>query len=64
MGEVLSEGLKLVGDQESEKKERINALRDAAHIGIADIQVGRYRMIDSLAELNRRLGKLRDDVLS
>ncbi len=62
--EVLREGLRLVEDQEAERKARIKALRDAARIGIADIEAGRYRTFDSPAELNRHLGTLRDDVLS
>jgi antitoxin ParD1/3/4 len=62
--EVLREGLRLVEDQEADGKARIKALRDAARIGIADIDAGRYRTFDSAAELNRHLGTLRDDVLS
>jgi antitoxin ParD1/3/4 len=62
--EVLREGLRLVEDQEAEGKARIKALRDAARVGIADIDAGRYRTFDSPAELNRHLGTLRDDVLS
>ena len=62
--EVLREGLRLVEDQEADSKARIKALRDAARIGIADIESGRYRMFDSPAELNRHLGALRDEVLS
>lgn len=62
--EVLREGLRLVEDQEAEAKARIKALRDAARIGIADIEAGRYRTFDSPAELNRHLGTLRDEVLS
>jgi antitoxin ParD1/3/4 len=62
--EVLREGLRLVEDQEADSKARIKALRDAARIGIADIDAGRYRTFDSPAELNRHLGTLRDEVLS
>lgn len=62
--EVLREGLRLVEDQEADGKARIKALRDAARVGIADVEAGRYRTFDSQAELNRRLGTLRDDVLS
>jgi antitoxin ParD1/3/4 len=62
--EVLREGLRLVEDQEADGKARIKALRDAARIGIADIDAGRYRTFDSPADLNRHLGTLRDDVLS
>jgi antitoxin ParD1/3/4 len=62
--EVLREGLRLVEDQETEAKARIKALRDAARIGIADIEAGRYRTFDLPAELDRHLATLRDGVLS
>jgi antitoxin ParD1/3/4 len=62
--EVLREGLRLVEDQEAEGKARVKALRDAARVGIADIEAGRYRTFDSPAELNRHLDTLRDSVLS
>jgi len=62
--EVLREGLRLVEDQEAEGKARIKALRDAARIGIADIEAGRYRTFDSPEEFDRHLGRLRDNVLS
>ncbi|SRR6266478_1765729 len=62
--EVLREGLRLVEDQEAQTKARVKALRDAARIGIADIEAGRYRTFGSPAELNRHLGTLRDGVLS
>ena len=62
--EVLREGLRLVEHQEAEGKARIKALRDAARIGIADIEAGRYRTFASPAELNRHLATLRDEVLS
>src|SRR6202051_4967937 len=58
--EVLREGLRLVEDQETEAKARIKALRDAARIGIADIEAGRYRTFDSPVELDRHLGALRE----
>lgn len=62
--EVLREGLRLVEDQEAQAKARLKALRDAARVGIADIEAGRYRTFDSPAELNRHMGALRDGVLS
>ena len=62
--EVLREGLRLVEDQEADSKARIKAFRDAARIGIADIDAGRYRTFESPAELNRHLGTLRRNALS
>lgn len=62
--EVLREGLRLVEGQEAEGKARIKALRDAARVGIADIEAGQYRTFDSPADLVRHLGTLRDIALS
>ena len=62
--EVLREGLRLVEDQEAQSKARIKALRDAARLGIADINAGRYRTFESPTELSRHLSAVRDDVLS
>jgi antitoxin ParD1/3/4 len=60
---VLREGLRLVEDQEADGKARMKALRDAARLGLADVEAG-LPQLDSLAGLNRHLGTLRDDVLS
>jgi antitoxin ParD1/3/4 len=62
--EVLREGLRLIEGQEAEGKARIKALRDAARVGIADMEAGQYRTFDSPADLNRHLGTLLDNVLS
>jgi len=61
--EVLREGLRLVEDQEADVKARIKALKDAARMGIADIEAGRYRTFDSPTELNQHLNNLSDSVL-
>jgi len=62
--EVLREGLRLVEGQEAEGKARIKALRDAARVGIADIEAGHYRTFSAPADLERHLGALRDIALS
>lgn len=62
--EVLREGLRLVEHQEQEAKARLKALREAARVGIADIEAGRYRTFESPAELRQHLGKLSDAVRS
>jgi hypothetical protein len=41
--QLLWRGLRLVENQEAEAKARIKALRDAARVGIADIEAERYR---------------------
>ena len=61
--EVLREGLRLVEDQEAQNKARLKALREAARVGMADVEAGRYRTFDSASELNRHLAKLRDSAL-
>lgn len=62
--EVLREGLRLLERQEAHAKACLKALRDAARLGIADIEAGRYRTFDSPADLNHHLDMLRNDVLS
>ena len=61
--EVLREGLRLVEDQEAQNKARLRALREAARVGMADIEAGRYRTFDSASELNQHLAKLRGSAL-
>ena len=62
--EVMREGLRLVEDKEAEAKVRLRALREAARIGIADIESGQYRTFDGAAELDRHLGRVRDRALA
>jgi antitoxin ParD1/3/4 len=62
--EVLREGLRLVETEESEAKARIKALRDAARVGIADIDAGRYRTFDSPAEMAKHLTEETDKAIA
>ena len=56
--EVLREGLRLVERRESEDEMRLAALREAARIGIADIDGGAFRSFNSADELGQHLAKL------
>lgn len=56
--EVLREGLRLIERRESEDEIRLSALREAAHLGIADIEAGDYREFDSAAALREHLAEL------
>ena len=56
--EVLREGLRLIEGREAEDKARLNALRDAARIGVADIDAGRFRSFESPAALKRHLAAI------
>jgi antitoxin ParD1/3/4 len=60
---VLREGLRLVEAREAEGKARIKALRDAARVGIADIEARQYRRFNAPADLEHHLGTLRDIAL-
>ncbi|MBU3695620.1 type II toxin-antitoxin system ParD family antitoxin [Dechloromonas sp.] len=56
--EVLREGLRLVERRESEDDMRLLALREAARIGIADIDAGAFRGFNSADELGQHLATL------
>jgi antitoxin ParD1/3/4 len=56
--EVLREGLRLVEQREVEEKDRLKNLREAARLGIADVEAGRARDFPSTAELRTHLDSL------
>ncbi len=56
--EVLREGLRLLESQEAEEKARLKALREAARIGVADIEGGRFREFASPVALKRHLASI------
>ncbi|MCI0747878.1 MAG: type II toxin-antitoxin system ParD family antitoxin [Verrucomicrobia subdivision 3 bacterium] len=62
--EVLREGLRLLESREAEEKVRLKALREAARIGIADIDAGRFRSFGSPAALNRHLASMVDKTIA
>lgn len=61
--EVLREGLRLVENREKEDHARLQALREAARVGIEDLESGRYKEFASMSELKSHLGKLSDEAL-
>lgn len=56
--EVLREGLRLIEDREAQDKARLHALREAARVGMGDIDAGRYRSFASPATLSRHLTEI------
>jgi antitoxin ParD1/3/4 len=58
--EVLRDGLRLIETRDAEDKARLQALREAARIGIADIEEGRFRAFDSPSAMRRHLMSLAD----
>ena len=56
--EVLREGLRLI-----ERLEQEEAARPGAHVGIADIDSGKFRAFDAADALDRHLSAVSDDVI-
>ena len=59
--EVLREGLRLVERRDSRHAAKLQALRDAAALGDADIAAGRYIEISSAEELQQYFANLGQD---
>lgn len=53
--EVLREGLRLVEQREAEDAYRLEALRSAVQVGVADIEAGRFKTFDSKESLRAHL---------
>jgi len=62
--EVLREGLRLIEKQAAEDKARLKALRDAARIGVSDIETGRFREFETSEALHRHLAAVAEDVIA
>lgn len=61
--EVLRDGLRLIESREAEEKARLKALREAARIGVADIEAGRFRSFDTPAALDAHVLGIADKVM-
>lgn len=61
--EVLREGLRLVERRESEDEMRLVALRNAAQVGVADIEAGNFHGFDSADGLEQHLATLTAEVI-
>lgn len=53
--EVLREGLRMVEQREAENASRLEALRSAIKVGMADFEQGRYVTFESDAQLRAHL---------
>jgi antitoxin ParD1/3/4 len=56
--EVLRDGLRLIETREAEDKARLKALREAARIGIADMEQGRFRSFSSADAIRSHLNAI------
>ena len=61
--EVLREGIRLVERQEAEAEARLKALREAANVGLADIDAGRFESFDTSESLRRHLEALAEEAI-
>jgi antitoxin ParD1/3/4 len=61
--EVLRDGLRLVRQREAEDAARLEALRQAASVGLADFAEGRFRAFADGDALRRDLAARTDEVL-
>jgi antitoxin ParD1/3/4 len=62
--EVLREGLRLVERQEAEDKARLKALREAARMGVDDVEAGRVHDFTSSREMRAHLDSLTQRTLA
>ena len=61
--EVLREGIRLIQRQEQKYEAQLKGLREAAKIGIADIDSGCFQSFDAPEQLRRHLGELARDAM-
>lgn len=62
--EVLRDGLRMVEVQEAEDRARLKALREAARVGIADLDAGRYQSFASAGDLDEYFTSLTRDKIA
>jgi len=62
--EVLREGLRLVEQRETEDACRLEALRSATQVGLADIDAGRFKTFDSRESLRSHLKLITSKTIS
>ena len=62
--EVLREGLRLIERREGEDAAKVAALRQAAEVGIADLERGAFQEFADAEELTAYLNEVADRVLS
>ena len=56
--EVLRDLLRLVENRNAQDKARLKALREAARMGVADIDAGRFRVLESRAEIKHHIATI------
>jgi len=62
--EVLREGLRMMEQREKDENVRLEALRHAVQIGIADIEAGHFREYSTAEEMSEQLAALTTEALA
>ncbi len=62
--EVLREVLRLIEDREAQDNARLDALREAARVGIADIDAGRFRNFGARGALSLHLSTIAEKAIT
>ena len=62
--EVLREGLRLLERRDQAEQVQLAALREAAAMGMADLEAGRFKSFNTPDELRSHLAALTEQVLS
>lgn len=62
--EVLREGLRMMEQREKEEAARLEALRQAVRIGVADIEAGRFQEFGTAEELGEHVAALATQALA
>ena len=62
--EVLREGLRLVEQREAEDAHRLEALRTAVQVGVADIESGRFKSFEAKETLRAHFKSISDKAIA
>ena len=62
--EVMREGLRMIEQREEREAAKLKALREAANVGFADLDEGRYLDFASVDELEDHLAGVTEDALA
>ena len=62
--EVLRDGIRLIERREAEAEARLQALRQAVQVGVADIEAGRFALFDAPASIEQYLAVVTEQVLA
>ena len=62
--EVMRDGIRLLERREAEAAARLQALRQAVQVGVADMEAGRFRVFDTPESIEEHLAAVTGQVLT